>query len=303
MMNTGCEAVETAVKCARLWGYKSKGIPDNQAKVVWPNGNFWGRSIAACGSSDDPDRYEGFGPFDGLGFPMIDYNNLEQLETAISDPNVAAYVLEPLQGEAGVLIPDDGYLRKVRELCTKYNVLMIADEVQTGMGRTGKWLACSWEDVRPDMICLGKSLSGGMMPISMTLADNFIMDLIQPGTHGSTFGGNPLGSAVAKAALEVIEDENLTENAANMGELLRSELANLKGGALLDYRGRGLMNAIVIDDSRGKSPWDFVLECARNGLLVKTTHENIVRLTPPLVVNESEMGQAVEILAKVLKEF
>lgn len=198
--------------------------------------------------------------------------------------------MEPLQGEAGVLIPDDGYLRKVRELCTKYNVLMIADEVQTGMGRTGKWLACSWEDVRPDMICLGKSLSGGMMPISMTLADNFIMDLIQPGTHGSTFGGNPLGSAVAKAALEVIEDENLTENAANMGELLRSELANLKGGALLDYRGRGLMNAIVIDDSRGKSPWDFVLECARNGLLVKTTHENIVRLTPPLVVNESEMG-------------
>ena len=300
MMNAGTEAVEAAVKISRRWGYEVKGIPPNQAKTVFCSSNFWGRSIAACASSDDPERYKNFGPFGGMNFQIIPYDDLDALEPALSSKNTAAFIFEPIQGEAGVVVPQAGYLKKVRELCSKYNVLMVADEIQTGIGRTGKMLACDWEGVRPDIITLGKSLSGGMMPISAVLGDNEVMDVLIPGSHGSTFGGNPLACKVTQAALEVVKEENLIENAEKVGEFFRKEMKKQVGQFISEVRGRGLMNAFVIRSGQGA--WDLCVKMAKNGLLAKPTHENIIRFTPPLIITKEQMKEALEIIKKSVIE-
>jgi len=300
-MNTGVEGGETAIKLARRWGYAEKGIPENQAKVIFAEGNFWGRTLAAISSSTDPSSYNGFGPF-MPGFGLVPYNDLAALETALQDPNVAAYMVEPIQGEAGVVIPTDGYLKGVRDLCTKYNVLFIADEIQTGLARTGTLLACDHENVRPDILILGKALSGGTIPVAAVLADDIIMLQIKPGEHGSTYGGNPLACAVAMKALEVIKSENMVENSFKMGEILRAELANLNSPFIASIRGRGLLNAIVIKHENPEAAWDLCLYLKELGILAKPTHGDKIRLAPPLIITEAQIKEAVQLIGKGLEQ-
>jgi ornithine--oxo-acid transaminase len=301
-MNTGVEGGETALKLARRWGYVKKGIPDEQAKIIFVRGNFWGRTLAAISSSTDASSKKGFGPY-MPGFSLIDYDDLGALEMALKDPHVAGFMFEPIQGEAGVVIPKAGYLKGVRELCDKYKVLMIADEVQTGLGRTGKLLACDHEGVRPDILILGKALSGGVLPVSAVLCVDDVMLNIKPGEHGSTYGGNPLACAVATAALEVLRDEKLAENSQAMGELFREEIASqLKQPWVQTIRGKGLMNAIVIDPRGPVKAWDLCLKLKDNGLLAKPTHDHIIRLAPPLTINEAQIRECVGIIARTFAE-
>jgi len=300
-MNTGVEGGETAIKLARRWGYAVKGIPENQAKVIFAEGNFWGRTLAAISSSTDPSSYNGFGPF-MPGFGLVPYNDLAALEIALQDPNVAAYMVEPIQGEAGVVIPTDGYLKGVRDLCTKYNVLFIADEIQTGLARTGTLLACDHENVRPDILILGKALSGGTIPVAAVLADNIIMLQIKPGEHGSTYGGNPLACAVAMKALEVIKSEKMVENSFKMGAILRAELANLNSSFIASIRGRGLLNAIVIKHENPEAAWDLCLYLKELGILAKPTHGDKIRFAPPLIITEAQIKEAVRLIGKGLEQ-
>ena len=301
-MNTGVEGGETANKLARKWGYMKKGIEKNKARIIFAKGNFWGRTLAAISSSDDPSSYEGFGPF-MPGYDLIPYNDLEALETELKDFNVCAFMVEPIQGEAGVVVPDEGYLEGVRKLCDKYNVLFIADEVQTGIARTGKMLACDYEDARPDLLILGKAISGGVFPVSAVLADDEIMLCIQPGEHGSTFGGNPLACKVAQAALEVVLDEKLAENAYRLGKIFRRELRDFNNDMITLVRGRGLLNAIVIKPKDGKEAWDVCLKLRDNGLLAKPTHGNIIRFAPPLVITEEQLMICIRIIKKTILSF
>lgn len=301
-MNTGVEGGETAVKLARKWGYLKKGIPTNEAKIVFVEGNFWGRTLAAISSSTDPSSTDGFGPF-MPGYELVPYNDLTALEAALSQPNVAGFMFEPIQGEAGVVVPSEGYLKGVRDLCSRYNVLMIADEVQTGLGRTGKRLACDHEMVKPDILVLGKALSGGVLPVSAVLCNDEVMLCIKPGEHGSTFGGNPLACAVAMAALQVLEEESLSDNAERMGVLFRNRMkALMKQTTLItDVRGKGLLNAIVIKPfGNGKTAYDVCLLLKENGLLAKQTHGDIIRFAPPLVINQTQMEQACSIIENTL---
>ncbi len=300
-MNTGVEGGETAIKLARRWGYAVKGIPENQAKVIFAEGNFWGRTLAAISSSTDPSSYKGFGPF-MPGFGLVPYNDLAALETALQDPNVAAFMVEPIQGEAGVVIPTDGYLKGVRDLCTQYNVLFIADEIQTGLARTGTLLACDHENVRPDILVLGKALSGGTIPVAAVLADDFIMLQIKPGEHGSTYGGNPLACAVAMKALEVIKTEKMVENSLKMGTILRAELAKLNSPFIGSIRGRGLLNAIVIKHDNPEASWDLCLYLKELGILAKPTHGDKIRFAPPLIITEAQIKEAVQLIGKGLEQ-
>ena len=304
-MNTGVEGGETANKLARKWSYLKKGIPKNKARIIFAKGNFWGRTLAAISSSDDPTSYEGFGPY-MPGYDLIPYNDLESLEIELKDPNVAAFMVEPIQGEAGVVVPDEGYLKGVRALCSKYNVLFIADEVQTGIARTGKMLATDFEDARPDILILGKAISGGVYPVSAVLADDEVMLCIKPGEHGSTYGGNPLACMVAKAAIEVVIEENLAENAEILGSLFRNELrSRLKDCKIISLiRGKGLLNAIMINDSdQSTTAWDMCISLKEMGLLAKPTHGNIIRFAPPLVITENEMFQALDIIEGVVRKY
>lgn len=299
-MNTGVEGGETAIKLARRWAYAKKGIEENKAVIVFAENNFWGRTMAAISASTDPSSYKGFGPY-MPGFTVVPYNNLEALEKALQDKNVAAFMVEPIQGEAGVVVPDDGYLKAVRDLCTKYNVLFIADEIQTGLARTGKMLACDHENVRPDILILGKALSGGVLPVSAVLCDDAIMLNIKPGEHGSTYGGNPLACVVAVKALQVLKDESMVENAANMGILLREELTKLNSSFIKTIRGKGLLNAIVINHKNPEAAWDLCLELKENGLLAKPTHGDKIRFAPPLIINKEQIKESVAIIEKSLK--
>lgn len=303
-MNTGVEGGETAVKLARRWAYDVKGVKENEAKVIFAEGNFWGRTLAAISSSSDPSSYKGFGPY-MPGYITVQYNDLAALEKAMQDKNVAAFMVEPIQGEAGVVVPHDGYLKGVRELCDKYKVLFIADEVQTGLCRTGKMLACDHENVKPDILVLAKALSGGILPVSAVLASNEIMLTIKPGEHGSTYGGNPLACAVAMEALSILRDEKLAENSEEMGKLLRAELNKIKDqtDVITAVRGRGLLNAIVIKEKNGKTAWDVCLQLAENGLLAKPTHGDIIRFAPPLIINKEQIMACVEIIKKVILNF
>ncbi len=300
-MNTGVEGGETAIKLARRWAYTKKGVEENKAKIIFAEGNFWGRTLAAISSSTDPSSYHQFGPF-MPGFELVPYNDTIALERALQDPNVAAFMVEPIQGEAGVVIPDEGYLTKVRALCTQYNVLFIADEIQTGLARTGKLLACDHEGVRPDILILGKALSGGVLPVSAVLADDFIMMNIKPGEHGSTYGGNPLACAVAISALTVIKEEKLAENAEAMGQLLRNELSKLNSPYIKTIRGRGLLNAIVINHPNPEAAWDLCLILKEKGLLAKPTHGDKIRFAPPLVINQAQILECVGIISAALKD-
>ena len=304
-MNTGVEGGETANKLARKWGYEKKGIEENKAKIIFANGNFWGRTLAAISTSDDPLSYKGFGPY-MPGYELIPYNDLDALEEKFQDKNVCAFMVEPIQGEAGVVVPDEGYLSGIRTLCDKYNVLFIADEVQTGIARTGKMLATDFEEARPDILILGKALSGGVLPVSAVLADDEIMMCIKPGEHGSTYGGNPLACAVAKAALEVIKDENLEDNAMEMGNLFRNNLEKLKEKSKLInlIRGKGLLNALVINDTETSSTaWNICLKMKDNGLIAKPTHGNVIRFAPPLVINKNQVEESCKIIEKSIAEF
>ena len=304
-MNTGVEGGETANKLARKWGYMKKGITENKARIIFAKGNFWGRTLAAISSSDDPTSYKGFGPY-MPGYDLIPYNNLDALETELKDPNVCAFMVEPIQGEAGVVVPDEGYLAGVRALCTKYNVLFIADEVQTGIARTGKMLACDFEDARPDILILGKALSGGVLPVSAVLADDDVMLCIKPGEHGSTFGGNPLACKVAQAALEVVIDEKLAEKAEDLGQIFRHELEQRLGhlNIVSKVRGKGLLNAIVINDTEDSSTaWDMCISLRDNGLLAKPTHGNIIRFAPPLVITKEQLLECISIIENTIKSF
>ena len=304
-MNSGVEAGETAVKIARKWGYEKKGIKKNAAKIIFPEGNFWGRTLAAISSSTDPVSYNGFGPF-MPGYEIIPYNNLNALENKLSDPNCAAFMFEPIQGEAGVIVPDEGYLEQVRNLCTKFNVLMIADEIQTGVGRTGKMLATDHENARPDILVLGKALSGGVLPVSAVLCDDPIMLCLKPGEHGSTFGGNPLSAAVSTEALKVVIDENLAINAKNLGNIFREEMSVYitQSNIVKLVRGKGLLNAIVINDSpESDTAWNICLKLRDNGLLAKPTHGNIIRFAPPLVMSEEQLYDCIKIITETLKTF
>ena len=304
-MNTGVEGGETANKLARKWGYEQKGIPENQAKIIFAKGNFWGRTLAAISSSDDPVSYKGFGPY-MPGYELIPYNDLQALEQKLQDPTVAAFMVEPIQGEAGVVVPDEGYLAGVRALCTQYNVLFIADEVQTGIARTGKMLACDYEDARPDILILGKAISGGVLPVSAILADDKVMLTIKPGEHGSTYGGNPLACKVAQAALEVVVDENLAQKSQVLGDLFRKELTDFMGGheMVQTVRGKGLLNALVINDTaESTTAWDLCIALKENGLLAKPTHGNIIRFAPPLVITEGELSHCLEIIKQTITDF
>ncbi len=299
-MNTGVEGGETAIKLARRWAYTKKGVPENKAKIIFAEGNFWGRTLAAISSSNDPSSYKGFGPY-MPGFELVPYNDTIALEKALQDNNVAAFMVEPIQGEAGVVVPDDGYLKKVRALCTEYNVLFIADEIQTGLARTGKMLACDHENVQPDILVLGKALSGGVLPISAVLANDDVMLNIKPGEHGSTYGGNPLACAVAMEALAVLKEEKMAENATAMGDLLRSELQQLQSPFIKTIRGKGLLNAIVIDHSNPDASWDLCLALKENGLLAKPTHGDKIRFAPPLLINALQVKEAVEMIGRSLE--
>jgi len=304
-MNTGVEGGETANKLARKWGYLIKGIEENKAKIIFANGNFWGRTLAAISSSNDPLSYKDFGPF-MPGYELVPYNDLNSLEEAFQDSNVCAFMVEPIQGEAGVVVPDEGYLAGVKKLCSQYNVLFMADEVQTGIARTGKMLATDYEDARPDVLILGKALSGGVLPVSAVLADDEIMMCIKPGEHGSTYGGNPLACAVAKTALKVIKDENLEENAMLMGNYFRKKMNDLaKESDLVNLiRGKGLLNALVINDSEDSSTgWDICLKMKEKGLIAKPTHGNIIRFAPPLVINKKEIDESCQIIRDCILNF
>ena len=296
-MNTGVEAGETAIKLARLWGYKVKNIEKNKAEIIVAKNNFWGRSIAACSSSTDPTCYQNFGPY-LPGFNFVDFNNIEQLEKMLKyKPNIAAFMVEPIQGEAGIKIPDENYLLKVKQLCQKYNTLLICDEVQTGIGRTGKLLAS--EDIKPDMVILGKALSGGMMPVSCVLGNNEIMELMEPGMHGSTFGGNPLGTSLAPEAVNIILEENLLDNSIKQGKYFRNELKQfVNNGILKDVRGIGLLNAIEFDCSdRAEKTVENMMH---NGLLTKVTKNGTIRMCPPLIISDSQMEESLEIIKNTL---
>ena len=301
-MNTGVEGGETAIKLARRWGYTIKNIPENQAHILFVEGNFWGRTMAAISSSSDPSSYERFGPF-MPGFSLVPYNNLEALEEAFkANPNIAGFMFEPIQGEAGVVVPHEGYLKGVRDLCNKYKVLMIADEVQTGLCRTGKMLACDHEQVRPDILVLGKALSGGLLPVSAVLCNDEIMLTIKPGEHGSTYGGNPLACAVATVALEVLREENLAANAEAMGKVFRNRMQALMAKTKLvsEVRGKGLLNAIVIKPFDNKTAWDVCLLLKDKGLLAKQTHGDIIRFAPPLTITEEHMNFACDIIENTI---
>ncbi len=302
-MNTGVEGGETAIKLCRKWGYEVKGIPTNKAKILFAEGNFWGRTLAAVSASTDPTCYTNFGPL-MPGFQVIPYNDLTSLEQALSDPNVAGFMVEPIQGEAGIVIPDEGYLKKAYDLCKAHNVLFIADEVQTGLGRTGKLLACDYEQVKPDILILGKALGGGVFPVSAVLCNDEIMLTIKPGQHGSTFGGNPLACKVAMAALKVIEEENLSDNSFAMGCLFRERLNAIESPIIETIRGKGLFNAMVIKPfGYAKTAFDVCLALKENGLLAKQTHDHIIRFAPPLTINRSEIMEAADIIENTILSF
>lgn len=298
-MNTGVEGGETAIKLCRKWAYEVKGIAENQAKILFVEGNFWGRTLSAVSSSTDPSSYQNFGPF-MPGFEVIPYNDIPALAKALENPNVAGFMVEPIQGEAGVVMPNDGYLKEAFDLCKSKNVLFIADEIQTGLGRTGKLLACDYESVKPDILILGKALGGGVIPVSAVLCRDEIMMTIHPGQHGSTFGGNPLACKVAMAALEVIKEEQLAENSFNMGEIFRQRLKAINSPIIETVRGKGLFNAVVIKPFNGKTAYDVCLMLKENGLLAKQTHEHIIRFAPPLVINEKEVHAAADIIEKTI---
>ncbi len=306
-MNSGAEAVETAVKLARKWSYEVKGISENAAKIIVCENNFHGRTTTIVSFSNDPDANQNYGPFTP-GFIKIPYNDIAALEDILNREagNIAAFLVEPIQGEAGVYVPDEGFLKKASDVCKKHNVLFIADEVQTGIARTGKLIACHHEEVQPDILILGKALSGGMYPVSAVLANNEIMNVIKPGQHGSTFGGNPIACAVAIAALEVVKEEKLSERAEELGQLFRSEIEKIieKNSLITKVRGKGLLNAILINDSpESSTAWNLCLQLKENGLLAKPTHGNIIRLAPPLVITEEQLMECVKIIEKTIVEF
>lgn len=301
-MNTGVEAVETAVKLSRKWGYGVKGVEQNKAKIVVCASNFHGRTLGVISFSTDPAATKNFGPFIP-GFEIIPFNDTAALERSFQDKNVVAFLFEPIQGEAGVIVPDDNYYKKVYELCKEYNVLMVADEIQTGLCRTGSMLACDREDVKPDVVILGKALSGGMLPVSAVLANDEVMLTIKPGEHGSTFGGNPLGCAVAMASLAVLKDEDLAANASTMGDIFRSELKDIKSPLISDIRGRGLLNAIEIVSTEKNAAWNVCLALKDNGLLAKPTQENKIRFAPPLIINKEQILDCVDIIRRTMQSF
>ncbi len=301
-MNTGAEGDETALKLCRKWAYLVKGIKENQAKIIVCDGNFHGRTITIVSMSTDPDARKDYGPFTP-GFITIPYNDLPALENALADPDVAGFLVEPIQGEAGVYVPDEGFIRKAYDLCRKHNVLFIADEVQTGIARTGKLLACDHEGVRPDILILGKALSGGVLPVSAVLADDEIMMTIKPGEHGSTFGGNPLACKVAIAALEVVRDEKLAEKAERLGKIFRDEMRAVKSDMIELVRGKGLLNAIVIRPKNGKEAWDVCLAMKEVGVLAKPTHGHIIRFAPPLIITEEQLMDAISLIKKAILQF
>jgi len=301
-MNTGAEADETAIKLCRKWAYEKKGVPENEAKIVVCENNFHGRTITIISMSTDPDSYKGFGPYTP-GFKTVAYDDISALEEALKDPNVAGFLVEPIQGEAGVYVPEDGYLKKAYELCKKNNVLFIADEVQAGLARTGKMLACDHENVRPDVLILGKALSGGVFPVSCVLADDDIMLCIKPGEHGSTYGGNPVAGKVAIAALEILKEEKLAENSEKLGKLFRDELEKIDHEMIKLVRGKGLLNAVVVEPKGGKEAWDICVALADNGLLAKPTHQHIIRFAPPLIITEEQIMECIEIIKKTFAQF
>jgi ornithine--oxo-acid transaminase len=300
-MNTGAEADETALKLCRKWAYMKKGVPDGKAKIIVCDGNFHGRTITIVSLSNDPESYAGYGPFTP-GFIKIPYNDIPALEKALQDPDVAGFLLEPIQGEAGVFVPDE-YLKKAYELCKSKNVLFIADEVQTGIARTGRLLACDHEGVHPDILVLGKAMSGGMMPVSCVLANDDIMLCIKPGEHGSTYGGNPIAARVSIAALEVVRDEKLAENAEKLGQVFRDRISKIHSDMIELVRGKGLLNAVVIKPKNGKTAWDVCLKLRDKGLLAKPTHQHIIRFAPPLVINKMELMEAIGIIENTIAEF
>ena len=301
-MNTGAEADETALKLCRKWAYMKKGVPDGKAKIIVCDGNFHGRTITIVSLSNDPESYAGYGPFTP-GFIKSPYNDIPALEKALQDPDVAGFLLEPIQGEAGVFVPDEGYLKKAYELCKSKNVLFIADEVQTGIARTGRLLACDHEGVHPDILVLGKAMSGGMMPVSCVLANDDIMLCIKPGEHGSTYGGNPIAARVSIAALEVVRDEKLAENAEKLGQVFRDRISKIHSDMIELVRGKGLLNAVVIKPKNGKTAWDVCLKLRDKGLLAKPTHQHIIRFAPPLVINKMELMEAIGIIENTIAEF
>jgi len=301
-MNTGAEADETALKLCRKWAYMKKGVPDGKAKIIVCDGNFHGRTITIVSLSNDPESYAGYGPFTP-GFIKIPYNDIPALEKALQDPDVAGFLLEPIQGEAGVFVPDEGYLKKAYELCKSKNVLFIADEVQTGIARTGRLLACDHEGVHPDILVLGKAMPGGMMPVSCVLANDDIMLCIKPGEHGSTYGGNPIAARVSIAALEVVRDEKLAENAEKLGQVFRDRISKIHSDMIELVRGKGLLNAVVIKPKNGKTAWDVCLKLRDKGLLAKPTHQHIIRFAPPLVINKMELMEAIGIIENTIAEF
>ena len=301
-MNTGAEADETALKLCRKWAYMKKGVPDGKAKIIVCDGNFHGRTITIVSLSNDPESYAGYGPFTP-GFIKIPYNDIPALEKALQDPDVAGFLLEPIQGEAGVFVPDEGYLKKAYELCKSKNVLFIADEVQTGIARTGRLLACDHDGVHPDIMVLGKAMSGGMMPVSCVLANDDIMLCIKPGEHGSTYGGNPIAARVSIAALEVVRDEKLAENAEKLGQVFRDRISKIHSDMIELVRGKGLLNAVVIKPKNGKTAWDVCLKLRDKGLLAKPTHQHIIRFAPPLVINKMELMEAIGIIENTIAEF
>lgn len=301
-MNSGAEADETALKLCRKWAYLKKGIHQNNAKIIACEGNFHGRTISIVSMSTDPDARNDYGPFTP-GFIIIPYNDIKALENALKDPDVAGFLVEPIQGEAGVFVPDEGYLKKAYDLCKSKNVLFIADEVQTGIARTGKLLACDHEGVRPDILILGKALSGGVLPVSAVLADDEIMLTIKPGEHGSTFGGNPLAAKVAIAALEVVKNEKLAENADRLGKIFRKEFSTIKSDMVELVRGKGLLNAVVIKPKNGKEAWDVCLAMKDKGLIAKPTHNHIIRFAPPLIITEKQLMEAIGLIKEAFKQF
>ena len=301
-MNTGAEADETALKLCRKWAYLKKGIKENQAKIIVCEGNFHGRTITIVSMSTDPDARRDYGPFTP-GFITIPYNDLNALEKVLQDPDVAGFLVEPIQGEAGVYVPDEGYLKKAYDMCKANNVLFIADEVQTGIARTGKLLACEHEGVRPDILILGKALSGGVFPVSVALADDEIMLCIKPGEHGSTFGGNPIAGKVAMAALDVVREEKLAEKAEYLGKIFRDEFKSIKSEMIELVRGKGLLNAVVIKPKGGKTAWDVCVAMKENGVLAKPTHGHIIRFAPPLVITEEQLREAMNLIKETFRQF
>jgi ornithine--oxo-acid transaminase len=303
-MNTGAEGVETALKLCRKWAYQKKGIAENKAKIIACENNFHGRTITIVSISTDPDSYKEYGPFTP-GFTIIPYNNIEALKKELKDPNVAGFLVEPIQGEAGVYVPDDGYLKQAYDLCREKNVLFIADEIQSGLARTGKMLACDHENVHPDILVLGKALSGGLYPVSAVLANDEIMLCIKPGEHGSTYGGNPVASKVGIVALEVIRKEKLAENADKLGKIFRDELKKIEADSEMveQVRGKGLLNAMVIKPKAGKKAWDVCLALKENGLIAKPTHDHIIRFAPPLIINQKQLYDTIDIIKRTMKNF